>query len=187
MISTWTLPTIASTLFSWAMQLLKYGNVYALYLIYHNGCIYLFMSGSKLNHVNTSRPRQNGRRYPVDIFKCIFLNENICIPINISLKSVPKGQIYNIPSMVQIMAWRQPGDKPLFEPMMVNLVTHVCVTRPQWVNKVSPSSWGVRIPEAEKHLNAQCADSNKALQWKARCHIWKLATKALTCFRDCNW
>ena len=31
------------------------------------------------------------------------------------------------------MAWRRPGDKPLSEPMMVRLVTHICVTRPQWV------------------------------------------------------
>ena len=33
------------------------------------------------------------------------------------------------------MAWRRPGDKPLSEPMMVNLPTHICVSRPQWVNK----------------------------------------------------
>ena len=32
------------------------------------------------------------------------------------------------------MAWRRPGDKPLSEPMMVSLLTHICVTRPQWVN-----------------------------------------------------
>ena len=31
------------------------------------------------------------------------------------------------------MAWRRPGDKPLSEPMMVNLLTHICVTGPQWV------------------------------------------------------
>ena len=36
--------------------------------------------------------------------------------------------------LVQIMAWRRPGDKPLSEPMMFNLLTHICVTRPQWVN-----------------------------------------------------
>ena len=53
-----------------------------------------------------------------DIFKCIFLNENDWIPINISLKFIPKGPINNIPALVQIMAWRQPGDKPLSEPMM---------------------------------------------------------------------
>ena len=34
----------------------------------------------------------------------------------------------------QIMAWRRPGDKPLSKAMMVNLPTHICVTRPQWVN-----------------------------------------------------
>ena len=32
------------------------------------------------------------------------------------------------------MAWRRSGDKPLSEPMMVSLPTHICVTRPQWVN-----------------------------------------------------
>ena len=61
---------------------------------------------------NTLRPRQNGRRFPDDIFKCIFLNENARISIKISLKFVPKGPINNIPALVQIMAWRQPGDKP---------------------------------------------------------------------------
>ena len=70
------------------------------------------------------------------IFKCIFLNENVLIPIEISLKFVPKGPINNIPALVQIMAWRRPGDKPLSEPMMDSLPTHICVTRPQWVNRL---------------------------------------------------
>ena len=82
------------------------------------------------------RPRQNRRHFADDIFKCILLNENVWISINISLKFVPKGLINNIPSLVQIMAWRRPGDKPLSEPMMVNLLTHISVTRPQWVNDV---------------------------------------------------
>ena len=84
--------------------------------------------------VNTLRPRQNGRHFPDDIFKWIFLNENVWILINISLKIVPRGSINNIPTLVQIMAWRRPGDKPLSEPMMVRLPTQICVTRPQWVN-----------------------------------------------------
>ena len=54
--------------------------------------------------------------------------------IKISLKFVPTCPINNIPGLVQIMAWRWPGDKPLSEPMMVSLLTHICVTRPQWVN-----------------------------------------------------
>ena len=28
---------------------------------------------------NTLRPRQNGQHFPDDIFKCIFLNENVLI------------------------------------------------------------------------------------------------------------
>ena len=61
---------------------------------------------------NTLRPRQNGRRFADDTFKRIFLNENVRISIKISLKFVPKGPINNIPALVQIMAWRRPGDKP---------------------------------------------------------------------------
>ena len=47
------------------------------------------------------RPRQNGRHFPADIFKCIFLNENVKILIKISLKFVPKGQISYIPLLIQ--------------------------------------------------------------------------------------
>ena len=32
------------------------------------------------------------------------------------------------------MAWRRPDSKPLSEPMMVRLLTHICITRHQWVN-----------------------------------------------------
>ena len=48
-----------------------------------------------------------------------------------------KGPTNNIPASVQIMAWRRPGDKPLCEPMIVRLPTHIYVTRPQWVNKLT--------------------------------------------------
>ena len=70
--------------------------------------------------VNTLRPRQDGRHFTDDILKCIFLNENVWIPIKISLKFVRKGPINNIPALVQIMAWRRSGDKPLSEPMKVS-------------------------------------------------------------------
>ena len=62
-----------------------------------------------------------------------FFNENIWISIKISLKFIPKGPNNNIPELVEIMAWRRPGDKPLSEPMMVSLVTHICIIRPQWI------------------------------------------------------
>ena len=68
-----------------------------------------------------------------DIFKSVFLNENVWISINISLKFVPKGSINNITALFQIMAWYRPRAKPLSEPMMDSLLTHICVTRPEWV------------------------------------------------------
>ena len=81
--------------------------------------------------LNTLRPKPNGCSFADDSFKRIFLNENVIISIQISLKFVPKGPINNIPALVQIMAWRRPGDKPLSEAMMVSLLTHICITRPQ--------------------------------------------------------
>ena len=54
--------------------------------------------------------------------------------IKISLKFVPRCPINNIPSLGEIMAWRRPGDKPLSDPLMVSVLTHICVTRPQGVN-----------------------------------------------------
>ena len=40
--------------------------------------------------VFTLRPRKDGLHFPDDIFKCIFLNENVKISNKISLKFVPK-------------------------------------------------------------------------------------------------
>ena len=70
--------------------------------------------------------------FSADIFKCIFLNRNAWTSIKISLKFVPKGLINNILALLQIIAWRRPGAKPLSEPMIVSLLTLTCATRPQW-------------------------------------------------------
>ena len=61
-------------------------------LVYWSICV------TQLQWVNTLRPRQHGHHFPDDIFRCIFLNENIWIAINISLSIVPKGPIDNIPA-----------------------------------------------------------------------------------------
>ena len=77
------------------------------------------LSMQTLEHLlNTLRPRQNGCHFTDNIFQCIFLNENVWIFNIIWLKFVPKGPIDNITALVQLMAWRRIGDKPLSEPMM---------------------------------------------------------------------
>ena len=53
-----------------------------------------------------------------NIFKRIFVNENIRISIQILLKFVPKDLIDNKSALVEVMAWCQTGDKPLSEAMM---------------------------------------------------------------------
>ena len=62
-------------------------------------------------------------------FQMHFFNENVTISIKISLKFVPKCPMNNISALVQ-MAWHRPGNKSSSEPMMVSLLTHICVTRP---------------------------------------------------------
>ena len=103
-----------------------------------------------------------------------FVNENVRILIIFSLKFVPRGSINNTPALVQIMAWRRWGDKPLSEPMMVRLPTHICVTRPQWVNILHIqhilSHWGMVM-----HM-CQCTGSS--LVQVMVCYI--SGTKSLT-------
>ena len=102
----------------------------------------------KWHWLYTLRPRQNGRHFADDTFKRIFLNGNVRISIKISLKFVPKGPTNNNP------AWRRSGDKPLSEPMMVSLLTHICVTRPQWVN----NSQMEKFPDME-HITRRNEDA----------------------------
>ena len=113
----------------------SYGSVWevnsALFIITykHTDASYTQNSKGQVNICNTMRPIQNCGHFADGIFKCIFLNENAWI----SLKFVPNVRINNIPALVQIMAWCWPGEKPLSGPLMDSLLTHICVTRPQWV------------------------------------------------------
>ena len=64
------------------------------------------------------------------------MNEKFCILIRISLEFVPKGPIDNYSALIQVMAWRWTGDKPLPEAMLLNSLTDICGTRGIWVNCV---------------------------------------------------
>ena len=115
--------------------------------------------------INTLRPRQNRRHFADGFFKCIFLNENVWIPVKLSLKYVPKSPFNNIPALVQIMAWRRSGDKPLSEPMMVGLSTHICVTRPQWIKPAGPD---ISYP----YFRSAAVDFNIDISWQSRSQLW---------------
>ena len=44
------------------------------------------------------------------------MNKKFCVLVKILPKFAPKGPIDNKSSLVQVMAWRQKGDRPLPEP-----------------------------------------------------------------------
>ena len=121
--------------------------------------------------MNTLRLRQNYRHFSGNIFKCIFLNENIQISFKIPLKYI---QINNITALVQIMAWHRPGKKPLSEPMVVKLLTHICV---YWCIYLSLSlnelthflstdtMWQNRLGSTLAHYLNQCWLTIKGVPW----------------------
>ena len=83
-------------------------NLYHVVQISHTICRY---------SVNTLRPRWNDRDFAVDFYNCIFY-----------------GIFWvwdEMVALVQVMAWCQPDNQPLYEPMVVSL----CVNRPQWVKR----------------------------------------------------
>ena len=66
--------------------------------------------------VNTIRSRQNGRHFPDDISKRSFLNENVWIPIDISLNLISKWPYTSIgsddglaPKRRQAIIWTKDG------------------------------------------------------------------------------
>ena len=77
------------------------------------------------------------------IFNCIYLNEKDRIAIQISLKYIPRSPIDNKAALVQVMAWRRIGDKPLSEPMLtrfsdanMRLKGEMSLTYHRWVYHV---------------------------------------------------
>ena len=74
---------------------------------------------TRLRLVNTLRLGKMATPLADNIFKCISFNENCWISNKISLEHVPQGLIDNMAALVQVMALRRTGDKPLSEPMLV--------------------------------------------------------------------
>ena len=83
------------------------------------------------------------------------------ILLKIPPKFVPRGPINNIRALVQIMAWRRPGDKSLSEPMLVFVPTHICVTRPQSVSyywDIWPGTWFNIKMSPYQYRKSHCGD-----------------------------
>ena len=86
--------------------------------------------------INSSAMGKMAATFTDDILERILLNENIRIPIQCSMKFVPKCPIDNLPALVLIMAWRRIGDKPLSELILTSSPTHICGTRVGGMNYI---------------------------------------------------
>ena len=111
----------------------------------------LFCTESWKFAVNSLNPRWNRRHSTDAIFKRIFLNGNLLISINISLKFFfPNGPIDTIPALVQIMA-------NYLNQCWPDSLTHICGTR------------GVlfkNIPHPIiNHLINMCSTWNNVITW----------------------
>ena len=87
-----------------------------------------------------------------DLLKCIFLKENVWIPIKMSLRFVPKGPINKFLSLVQTLTWRRLSHKPL-------------------------SKWRIYasfgLNEVIKHMLSYCQSEPKghiSMQFESKCH-----------------
>ena len=98
---------------------------------------------------NSSPSEKSGHLFADNIFRCILTNDKLCILIKISLKFVPKGPIDNNQALVQIMAWRQIGDKPLSEPMLTRFTDTYMVPKGRWDNSQAISHW---LNSSMRHL-----------------------------------
>ena len=91
----------------------------------------------KYSSSNTNTNTQWGRDKIAAILQMTYWNLLYCkivLLIQISLKIVSKGPIYNKPTLVQIMAWRWVGNKPLSDQWWPGLLMHKCITQSKWVN-----------------------------------------------------
>ena len=92
-------------------------------------CVCLHDTNAWNSLIHLPSPGQNGSNFADDIFRCIFVNETCCILIKISLKFVHRRKIDNNTVFVYIIAWHRPAAKPLYVPMIVRSLTHICVAR----------------------------------------------------------
>ena len=85
---------------------------------------------------------------------------------------VPNNPINNIPALGQIMAWCRSGDRPLSEPMMIKLLTHLCFT----LNKLTCSCQSIYLllQVFRRTLDTPCHMRALVLQFQF-CRLWAVS------------
>ena len=84
---------------------------------------------------------------------------------------VPEVRINNIPALVQMMAWRHPGDKPLSEPMMAILLTHIYASHSltELIAMTVTMTFDTNtVMEIFTHILQGCFTGNDAITWQIK-------------------
>ena len=126
-------------------------------------------------------PGQNVRLFADDISRYIFVNEKFCILIKILLKSVPKGPIGNKPALVQIMAWRRIGDRPLSEPMLLHWRIYAAPEGDEFNAQYSAVAWvsyRPKSPATRLLAVPQLVQANNKRNIKAQ-HYWSFEGRTI--------
>ena len=87
----------------------------------------------KWRHIWSNSLKHWGRAKMADIFQTTFLKALYWMKMYKFRLRFHGSLFLGVSALVQIITWRRAGDKPLSEPMMICLLTYICVTRPQWV------------------------------------------------------
>ena len=114
-------------------------------------------------------------------FRMHFLEWKLYTSITISLMFAPKVRISNIPALVQIMARRRQGDKPLSVPVLVSLLTHNATLGLNNLKKTSKDTSKVIIEVIIRNVTpADCRVKNENLYWSSYHVIHNSATNPFT-------
>ena len=93
-----------------------------------------YLENRSLHNFNTLRPSQISAISQTTFSNAFPWMKMYEFRLRFYWRVFPKVRINNIPALVQLMVWHRLGEKPLSEPMMVSLLTHICAIRPQWNN-----------------------------------------------------
>ena len=131
------------------------------------------MYGTKLKNMGSSHIEAVTKWLPFSRhFQTHFVEWNYYILVKISLKYAPQGPIDTIPSLVQIMAWRRAGDKPLSKPMKFSLMTHIYIYASLDLNELT--HWGRHKMAAIPHTAVSKVFSSKKM-WEFQLNFhWSL-------------
>ena len=142
---------------------------------WHSTCVVHWFGHTMADRISvlTHWPKQNCRHFAIRLqhFQMHFLNENVWILIKISLKFFPSGPINNIPALVQSMAWHRHYLKQWWL-----VYWRICVTRPQWVYRVTPSIYhATSLEQMVVHIVLASHQYTCVLHWQhTHNHIAKI-------------